>query len=50
MLIEDTINEETNVVNKTEFKIITGWRVASWLFVRLGVEHATAQWENLTVL
>lgn len=39
MFIEDIINEEINVVNKIEFKIIIGWRVVSWLFVRFGVEY-----------
>ena len=38
VLIMDTMNEETNIVNRTEnvFKIPTGWRLTSWLLTRHG--------------
>jgi len=46
VLIGDTINEETNIVNRTEdlFIIPTDWRLTSWLFTRRGgVEFGTTE-------
>jgi len=53
MLTVDTINEETNIVNRTEnlLKISTGWRLNSWLFTRYGrveiatTEHKSTEWQ-----
>jgi len=46
----DTINEETNIVNRTEnlLKIRTGLRLTTWLFTRReGVEFGATEQKSI---